>query len=493
MGENVRFKQLVGQSYNLRNFQYDCQRTVNWYPEVDETGAGKESEVAQLVPRPGLRASATNVAAGSRGGYVASNGTAYWMMGPTLYTLSITPGVSTSLTGTPFAYTFANNGFPCFFTDNGTDLFITSAGNNYSVNLSSGTIAQLTGGAFGSASSNTFLDGYIVYSKLDTNQFFWTNLYSTVADGLNFASAESNPDKLVGLVNNNLDLWLFGKKTIELWYNYGSNNVVFQRRPNTLLETGCTAPYTIQKLNNTLFWLSQDDRGGPMFMMANGYTPQRMSTFAIEQQWQKFTSQQLAGANGFTYQEGGHHFYVLNIPGADTTWVFDMTVSLQLGTPTWHERRSFNGDGDMIRWVAYGHVYLNGFHITADYNSGKLYVMDNDYRYDDTQPIVLERTSPHVTNSMDRIRYSNLTCDFFTGNVIDPELDPQVMLQWSDDGGATWTDEMWVSCGKIGEYGLKVQFQRLGMGRSRVFRIRCSDPIYWCLSGASIDMQGALH
>lgn len=493
MANNTRFKGLVGQSYNLRNFQYDCQRSINWYPEVDETQLGKEAEVAQLVPRPGLRASATSFNMGSRGGYLASNGAVYWMMGNSLYTISATSGDTSSLTGTLVSTAFANNQQPCFFTDNGIDLFITSANMPYAVNLTTNAVTALSGGAYSSASSCTFFDGYVVFSEADTNKFYWTDLYTTTADGLNFASAEANPDKIVGLINNNLDLWVFGKKTIELWYNYGANNIVFQRRPNTLLETGCASASTIQKMNNTIFWLSTDERGGPMLMMANGYTPQRVSTFAIEQEWNKFTSEQIGASNAFTYQDGGHHFYVFNIPGADTTWVFDMTATMQLGSPTWHERRSFDGNGDNIRWLAYGHAYVSGMHITGDYAAGKLYVMDDDYRYDNEQPIIVERTSPHITNSMDRIRFSNLTADFFTGNTPVQDLDPQVMLQWSDDGGATWSDEMWVSAGKIGEYALKVQFQRLGMARSRVFRIRCSDPIYWCLSGASIDAQAAGH
>ena len=67
--------------------------------------------------------------------------------------------------------------------------------------------------------------------------------------------------------------------------------------------------------------------------------------------------------------------------------------------------------------------------------------------------------------------------------------DPQVMLRWSDDGGHTWSNEHWASMGKIGEYGKRVIWRRLGMTtklRDRVYEISGSDPVKIAIMGAEL-------
>jgi hypothetical protein len=67
--------------------------------------------------------------------------------------------------------------------------------------------------------------------------------------------------------------------------------------------------------------------------------------------------------------------------------------------------------------------------------------------------------------------------------------DPQVMLRWSDDGGHTWSNEHWASMGKLGEYGKRVIWRRLGMTtklRDRVYEISGSDPVKIAIMGAEL-------
>lgn len=65
----------------------------------------------------------------------------------------------------------------------------------------------------------------------------------------------------------------------------------------------------------------------------------------------------------------------------------------------------------------------------------------------------------------------------------------RIMLQWSDDGGKTWSNEYWKPVGKIGQYKARVNFNRLGMSRDRVFRLTMSDPVKWILVDARIDVE----
>ena len=43
---------IVGQSYHLKDWAIDCQRTLNFYPQVVESG--NAPQVSALLPTPGL-------------------------------------------------------------------------------------------------------------------------------------------------------------------------------------------------------------------------------------------------------------------------------------------------------------------------------------------------------------------------------------------------------------------------------------------------------
>lgn len=68
-------------------------------------------------------------------------------------------------------------------------------------------------------------------------------------------------------------------------------------------------------------------------------------------------------------------------------------------------------------------------------------------------------------------------------------INPRVMLQYSDDGGFTWSNEYWRTVGKIGKFKDGVDFNRMGMSQDRVFRITVTDPVKWVITGARIDVE----
>lgn len=486
----------IGPAYDLRNTNYSCQTCVNWYPEVQELGTGRQAQVAQLVPRPGLVPVITGLAGISRGGYIATTGDLFWVFGPTLYRISgnnTNAGWSATVIGN-----IAADNKPVQFTNNLFYLFLVSAERIFTYEFSTGTLAEQTADGFGSgATSLDFIDERIAFTRPDTDEFFWTKLDQNsiipIVEENSVASAEGRPDILVGLINSGLDLWLFGHNTTEIWGSVGQGNIIFARRTNLIVEYGCYSPYAIKRIGNTVAWLGRSERGGAQMMVANGYNPQRISTYPIEQQWQNFTPAQLEAATGYVMQEGGHMFYVLNIPGATETWVYDFTVSQQMGKPMWHTWTSRNASNIIGKHRGEGHAYAFGRHVTGDYAEGTLYVMDDNVHTDNNRAITIERTAPHISNSMKRIFFDEIQFDFLTGKTTSNTLDPQIMLQFSDDGGVTWSDERLLSAGVIGQYGLKVDAQRLGSARGRVFRIRMTDPIYWALSGVSIEIREGAH
>ena len=64
--------------------------------------------------------------------------------------------------------------------------------------------------------------------------------------------------------------------------------------------------------------------------------------------------------------------------------------------------------------------------------------------------------------------------------------DPHVMLQYSDNSGKTWSNELWTSLGKVGQYSTRLSWRRLGSSRNRVYRLVITAPVKIALLGANI-------
>jgi hypothetical protein len=58
------------------------------------------------------------------------------------------------------------------------------------------------------------------------------------------------------------------------------------------------------------------------------------------------------------------------------------------------------------------------------------------------------------------------------------------MLQYSKDGGHTWSEEIWRDIGAMGQFKCRSLFLRLGRGRDWVFRLRVTDPVKTVFIGA---------
>jgi hypothetical protein len=477
----VRFAGFIGPSYTLQTVNYDCQRTINLFPQINEIGTGKEREVASFLTTPGLTLLQTLATDPIRGIYVGSNNVLYVAAGNKVYSLSDTY-VATEL-GT--LLTYEGN---VSFADNGITLAIVDGVDGYGITMSSGSFAVFADPDFKAADKVVYQDGYFIFNEKGTGRFFISELNSIDFEALEFATAEGNPDNIISIISDHRDLWLLGTQSVEVFYNSGNADFPFERIQGAFIEHGCAAPFSVCKMNNEVYWIGADNQGNGVVYKARGYQPQRVSTHAVELAIRGYGS--LEEAVGYTYQENGHYFYVLNFAGAPTSWVYDASTNL------WHER-AFTRDGNFERHRANYHAFFNGKHIVGDYENGKIYEMSTDVYTDFGEEITRQRAAPHITSGLKRVFYNSFQLDMEVGVGLDGDIttqghDPQVMLQFSDDGGHSWSNEKWVSFGKIGKRLKRAIWRRLGYSRDRVFRITITDPVKVAIIGAEMDvMEGA--
>jgi hypothetical protein len=70
-----------------------------------------------------------------------------------------------------------------------------------------------------------------------------------------------------------------------------------------------------------------------------------------------------------------------------------------------------------------------------------------------------------------------------------PPVEAMVGIEYSDDGGKTWSNQRFISLGWPGQYRQRVIFYRLGMSRNRVFRVTDTNNCYTNISGAEITLE----
>jgi len=371
-------------------------------------------------------------------------------------------------------------------SDNGTQMFVACNGISYIYNSSSTLLSQITDADFPGAVTVGYLDGYFVFNPPNSQQIWITALLDgTDIDALDFASAEGSPDGVVGIIIDHREVWVFGTNSVEVWYNAASQDFPLERIQGAFNEIGCAAAYSIAKGDNVIFWLGKDARGNGMVYQASGYTGQRISTHAVE--WQIQSYGDVSDAVGYTYQQDGHTFYVLTFPSADKTWVYDVS------TQAWHERAGFS-NGSFTRHRSNYQVNFNNEILVGDYQNGKIYAFDMTTYSDDSEIqkwLRSWRALPPGENDLKRSTHHSLQLDIQSGVGLNDGQgeDPQARLRWSDDGGHTWSNYHWKPLGRIGEYGKRVIWRRLGMTkklRDRVYEISGTDAVEIKIMGAEL-------
>lgn len=111
------------------------------------------------------------------------------------------------------------------------------------------------------------------------------------------------------------------------------------------------------------------------------------------------------------------------------------------------------------------------------------------------------RQSPHLSDEQIRLFFHRFQLDLEVGlglphgrvnryGLLETVgVEPDLMLQWSDDGGHTWSDEHWMTAGRLGQYRFRVIWRRLGKGRNRTWRLTMSDPVAWRLLDAYVEVE----
>lgn len=463
---------VVGPTYNLKAQVFDCQRCVNLFPDISESGSSKQP--TRLVGSPGLELFATAGTGPHRGAITTAGGRNFWVSANKLYEVSASGTVTErgTLNTSISRVSLAENGEYLAFVD---------GVNGYTLKLSDNDFQQITDVDFpNGATVIAYQDTYFIVNDPDTGDFYISAQNNPTSwSATDKTTVESSPDNLVSLLSDHGELILGGSRSMEIYYNSGNANFPFERITQAVMQVGIAAAHTLKSFDNNVLWVSEDEKGGRfIYKMSGAYRPQRVSNQAVERALAG--AENISEAYAWVYKQEGHEFYVLNVPGLPTSWVLDAATNL------WHERMYFNpqlSQEELHRGSC--HTFFNGMNLVGDRESGKIYKMRLDHYSDDGDELHALRITPHISNEGMRLFYADLHLDMENGVglVTGQGSDPVVMMRYSDDGGRKWSNERSASFGKIGSYNTRARWTRLGSSRDRVFEFRITDPVQRCIIG----------
>lgn len=464
-------------AYSSRSLIAGAQRCTNLFAERNPD----DSPVPfTYYPTPGLRLLSVSPTPGAgRGLFRASNGTLYGVVGQRLYAIS--PTWVWTLLGT----LTASRATPVSMADNSLNMVVvdgTDAG--YRVTLATNAFGTISDPAFYGADRVDFVDTFLLFNKPATGIFYSSLALSLTFDPLYFVTKIGYPDPLVSVAVLHREIWLIGRDTTEVWIDSGATTFPFEIMQGAFIQQGCCAKYSVATMGDAVFWLSQDKNGQGVVLRGSGYQAQPITTNAIAMAIARYAT--ISDAIGWCYQQEQHQFYVLTFPSADATWAYDLSTS------QWHEWIWTDPSGGEHRHRAMGHASAYGTNVVMDWQTGSIYALDLNIYTDNGTPIVRRRGLPHGIADGHRVIYTQFIADMESGNApgtssVGPG--PQVYLRWSDTKGASWSNPIANGLGAAGDYLNSIQYQRLGMGRDRVFELFWSSPVRTALNGAFVNAK----
>ncbi len=453
--------QLPVGSYRLPFPQASSRRLVNCFAEAAPPER-PNGQAVRLVRAPGILAFVDTEETECRG-YTVMGDTLYVVAGDQLFSVT-EAGVISAISGD----SIGGNG-PVRMANNGTDIVIVVPGTQAGYSSDGSTVAEITDSTFTGwgAIDVAYIEGYFVFVRPNSAQFFNPNVDSLTFNALKIITANGAPDNLVGIGANRGELMLPGVESFERWYDAGQTpGSPFARSPNGFDGTGCAAGMSLISNQDAVFMLAKDKTfrqfGGSWAPISNAGIDSVIAAM-----------DQVSDCYGMSYSHSGHHFNVWTFPNGGRTVDHDMT------TGEWHERESRINTVSLGRWRVAFIAQVWGKQIVGDRESGKLGILDPETFEEWGEPQVMSWAYPNVYAPGRGVSHRELTLFIAAGRgpLTGQGSDPKLTLYYSNDGGCTWTAKPFGSLGATGQHERRCRFFNLGLSMDRAYRVDVSDPL----------------
>lgn len=454
---------LTGGTYKHKSLPLSAQKTINFWPQLQSNAGAKSSYILESFPGLVLFSAGVNR---DRGVFAHKN---------VLYQVSGTDLVSINSSGTRTMLGTIPGKGRCIFDAMVDSIIVVTGGRVFEWDGS--TLTEGDPADFETPNAVTVINNQAIYDG-DESRFCVSDVGEPLTiNGLNYGSAESKADELVRPYAFNEVVRMFGTETIEGWWNSGEGNPPFDRLEGGILNVGLKALESVAVNDRNMYFLGTDSQ---VYVISGGdITP--ISPQPITREIDNFTN--AADAIGWCMNYQGQEFYVLTFITDDKTFIYPEGGE-------WFQLSSGVVGG---RYIGQGYAFCYGKHLVTDRTSNIYYLSDSTYSENGS---VIQRTrdSAPIHGGLfgqpgKTIEMNSLVLIMETGVGTVSETDPVVMLSFSDDGGKTWSEQMFGDIGSMGEFQKEVRWDGLGSFESRIIRIQTSDAVYYSIHAASVELE----
>jgi len=458
---------IFGTGTKARAGTVTAQRRVNCYFDI-RTDGDKSNIIVRGTPGSAQFIELTD---GPIRGWRVISGYLYVVAGASVFQVS-TGGAAVNLGAVDESDSYVS------MSDDSVTLVIVNGVNGYTVALPTGAPTLITDPNFpNGATTVANINSHFVVEYPNSRQFGVAQLLSgTTWSPQIYGTKENSSDYTIAVDNLNGVLLLWGSKSLEFWQDIGSSPNPFSRIQGSSQSWGLAAKNSRAYLGNTIVFLGENPNGGVQILRLNGYTPQKISSDDIDDIITNFAVYNDAVA--LTYMTQGHPMYQITFPTEERSFLYDSSTGI------WYETQT----GLDLRARHFGNlsVSFNSKNYVSDVSSGKIYQLVDSVYDDDGVAILREITSRHIRVDGNEFGISELVVEMETGVGLSSGQgsDPQIMMQYSIDGGRTFGAEDWHTIGAVGEYETQIIWDRLGSARDFVFRFKMTDPVPFYMQSA---------
>lgn len=444
-------------------------RLINCYAEPMGKGARAEYVLHRV---PGLSAFGTSSQTGYRGSIVVA-GVLYSAFHSKLDKWSEAGGVSTnvgSLNGT-------KKGF--FSSDNASTpnkVFVDPDGNIATFTPSS--VTNSFDSDLPAVSSVAPFHGYHIFLN-GKGEIWATGLNAVTVDALSFTTDQAIGAGVRGVTWADRFL-AFGSRGIGVYSDAGTSPFPLARV--TGIPRGIAGPYCVSGYEDNfqrgLHFVGDDNK----VYRLDGLTPTPVSPPDLDGLIEAVSDKTTLEMS--SYISRGHGMIELSCPA--WSWV------LNTSTGWWHEKAKYLG----LRSRVAGSVYAFNKWLTGDTDSGNMLEITKAAQLDVDKPITTQVWSNPVQKYPANIRVPSIWIDMTLG-VGDAEgedpiaTDPDIEVDWSDDGGQTFSTPRIRKIGRQAEAKTRVRMNQCGRSKSqgRIIRVKQSSPVHFGLTGGEMAVE----
>ena len=395
--------------------------------------------------------------------YWADQGKLYYCVGRNIYVYNVNAGTSVTLSNV-FTTSTGEVGFTEFLYIDGTVKVVATDGTAVTgiitIDAANTVVTSSDADLNAHLPYPVFLDGYLFVCEANSAELYNSDQDDPLAwTAGTFISAEMEPDLVVRIAKLNNYIIVFGKESIEYFWDAGNAapESPLQRNDTPVKVNSYLGGFSIY--GNSVYFIGQDMNGQPDVFVLKDFKIESIGTPSISR-YLNVAGDDISSWQGVIVSIQGHTFYLINA-GSSKTWSIDVDTAL------------------ITRWAFKNNTTFDirkTTSVTSTSQSRSFFALDDGtstiYRFNETvyqdnginyNVLITTEASDFGTLNRKTMGRASIIADR-------PESDSMITLSWSDDDYRTFSPGIPINLNQD-----LPSAKRLGTFRQRIFKLSYTD------------------